>query len=104
LFVMPSLWEGMPYALVEAMAVGVPVIGSDIPGIADIVRPHETGRLAPAGDAAALARTICTALSEDGKSATMAEAGREAVMKAHSRERMLGSLASCYERLMEDRA
>ncbi|MFW6437777.1 MAG: glycosyltransferase family 4 protein, partial [Armatimonadota bacterium] len=99
LFVMPSLWEGMPYALVEAMAVGVAVVGSDIPGIADIVRPQTTGRLAPPGDPEALADMICLALREDGKSATMAEAGREAVMKQHSRERMLASLASCYERL-----
>jgi glycosyltransferase involved in cell wall biosynthesis len=37
---MPSLWEGMPYALVEAMAVGVPVVGSDIPGIAIMMRAH----------------------------------------------------------------
>ncbi|MBD3291444.1 MAG: glycosyltransferase, partial [Armatimonadia bacterium] len=104
LFVMPSLWEGMPYALVEAMAVGVPVVGSDIPGIADIVRPRETGRLAPPGDPAALAETIITALSEDGQSATMAQTAREMVVEEHSRERMLGSLAAVYERLMEDRA
>jgi len=103
LFAMPSLWEGMPYALVEAMAVGVPVVGSDIPGIADICRPQETGRLAPAGDPDALADAICLALSEEGKSATMAEAAREVVMKEHSGERMLGSLAACYERLIEDR-
>ncbi|MFW6156077.1 MAG: glycosyltransferase family 4 protein [Armatimonadota bacterium] len=103
LFVMPSLWEGMPYALVEAMAVGVPVVGSDIPGIADIVRPRQTGRLAPPGDPESLADTILRALREDGKSATMAEAAREMVMSEHSRERMLASLAACYERLMEDR-
>ncbi|MFO8080699.1 MAG: glycosyltransferase family 4 protein [Armatimonadota bacterium] len=104
LFVMPSLWEGMPYALVEAMAVGVPVVGSDIPGIADIVRPRQTGRLAPPGDPAALADTILTALREDGKSATMAETARGMVMSEHSRKRMLASLTACYVRLMEDRA
>ena len=47
LFVMPSLWEGLPYALLEAMAVGVPVVASDITGLADLVRPGETGRLTP---------------------------------------------------------
>ncbi len=103
LFVMPSLWEGMPYALVEAMAVGVPVVGSDIPGIADIVQPNQTGRLSPPGDPDALAETICTALREEGRSATMAETAREIVGREHSRERMLQSLAGCYERLMEDR-
>ncbi len=104
LFVMPSLWEGMPYALVEAMAVGVPVVGSDIPGIADIVQPQRTGRLAPPGDPVALAEAICTALTEDGVSAKMAQAGREVVMREHSRERMLTSLAGAYERLLEVRS
>ncbi|MGI5817901.1 MAG: glycosyltransferase family 4 protein [Armatimonadota bacterium] len=104
LFVMPSLWEGMPYALVEAMAVGVPVVGSDIPGIADVVRPHETGRLTPPGDAVALAATVRAALTEEGKSATMAQTAREMAVSEHSRERMLASLAGCYERLVEDRA
>ncbi len=104
LFVMPSLWEGMPYALVEAMAVGVPVVGSDIPGIADIVRPHQTGRLALADDPAALAEAIRTALTEEGASARMAQAGRDVVMHEHSRERMIASLAGAYERLLEVRA
>ena len=104
LFVMPSLWEGMPYALVEAMAVGVPVVGSDIPGIADIVQPQRTGRLAPPEDPVALADAICTALSEDGPSAKMAQAGREVVMREHSRERMLSSLAGAYEHLVEVRS
>ncbi len=104
LFVMPSLWEGMPYALVEAMAVGVPVVGSDIPGIRDIVQPHSTGRLSRAGDAAALAAAIREALTDEGGSARMAQAARDVVMREHSRERMLSAIAGCYERLLEVKA
>lgn len=104
LFVMPSLWEGMPYALIEAMAVGTPVVGSDIPGIADVIEAHRTGWLTPPGDPAALAETIRAALADEGKSAMMAEAAREVVVREHSRERMLASLANAYERLLEVRA
>ncbi|HCA45963.1 MAG TPA: hypothetical protein DEP45_01030 [Armatimonadetes bacterium] len=104
LFVMPSLWEGMPYALVEAMAVGVPVVGSDIPGIRDVVQPHSTGRLCGAGDAAALAAAIREALTDEGASSRMAQAAREVVMREHSRERMVSAIAGCYERLLEVRA
>lgn len=103
LFVMPSRWEGMPYALVEAMAVGVPVVGTAIPGLTDLIEPPRTGWLAEPGDAASLARTIGQALREEGASARMAEAAREMVVREHSRERMLETLAGIYRRVVEDR-
>ncbi|MGC9318097.1 MAG: glycosyltransferase family 4 protein [Armatimonadota bacterium] len=103
LFVMPSLWEGMPYALVEAMAVGLPVVGSAVPGIVDLIEPGRTGWLAPVGDAEGLAATIVQALREEGISTRMGQAGRELVVREHSRERMLEALAGVYERVVEER-
>ncbi len=104
LIAMPSLWEGMPYALVEAMAVGVPVLGSAIPGILDLIEPGRTGRLVAPGSSEELAGAIVSALRDEGSSARMAEAARELVVRDHSRERMLHTLQGLYERLMEDRA
>ncbi len=103
LFVMPSRWEGMPYALIEAMAVGVPVVGSAIPGIVDVITPGHTGWLAQPDSPADLARAIVAALDEEGMSASMAQAGRDLVMREHSSERMLSTLAALYQRLVEDR-
>jgi len=45
LFVLTSVWEGMPKALLEAMACGLPVIGTDAPGIRDVIKNGETGLL-----------------------------------------------------------
>jgi glycosyltransferase involved in cell wall biosynthesis len=54
--VVPSLWrENAPLSALEARAVGIPVIASDVPGLAEIVEPGVHGALFPPGDAAALA-------------------------------------------------
>lgn len=63
-FVLPSIvaadgqMEGLPVALIEAMACGLPVVSTDLSGIPELVRPGETGLLAPAGDPAGLARAL----------------------------------------------
>ncbi len=57
LVVLPSRWEGLPLTMLEALAVGRPVVGSDIPGIADVLPPG-AGALVPAGDVGALGEAI----------------------------------------------
>jgi len=64
--VLPSIAEGFGLVLIEAMAAGVPVIGTDVPGIREIVRDGETGILAPAHDEVALAGAIDRVV-EDGQ-------------------------------------
>jgi glycosyltransferase involved in cell wall biosynthesis len=57
-YVLPSLHEGMPYTLLEAMACGKPVIGSNIPGINDVIAHDRNGILVPAEDPKELACAI----------------------------------------------
>jgi glycosyltransferase involved in cell wall biosynthesis len=56
--VLPSLYEGIAGAVIEAMLAGTPVIASDLPGVREITEDGRLVRLVPASDPAALARAI----------------------------------------------
>ncbi|MBK6899947.1 MAG: glycosyltransferase family 4 protein [bacterium] len=58
LFVLPSLWEGLPVALVEAMGMGLPVVATEVGGTPEVVNDGTTGLLVRPGDAAMLAAAI----------------------------------------------
>jgi glycosyltransferase involved in cell wall biosynthesis len=79
LFVLPSLWEGLPMALIEAMAAGLPVVATDVSGTRGVVIDGETGLLVPPGDTAALSRAIANLLDNPGRAAQMGSAGRRRV-------------------------
>ncbi len=64
-FVFPSLKEGMPRAILEAMACGKPVLGSDISGIKDVIIHRENGLIVPPRDSKALANAIMLLLEDD---------------------------------------
>ncbi len=71
--------DGIPVALMEAMAAGLPVVASDLPGVRELVRHAETGLLAPSGDAAALAGALRTVAVEPEAAVQRARAARALV-------------------------
>jgi len=77
LFVMTSLREGLPTVVLESFSQGVPVVGTDVSGIRELVRPGETGWLAAQADAEALANTIIQALRNEEEQTKFSKAGRE---------------------------
>ncbi len=76
LFVLPSVKEGLPYAVMEAMTAGLPVIASAIGGVPDLIRHGETGLLVPPQDPAALARAIADLALNPAKRRALAFAAR----------------------------
>ena len=98
LVVNPSLTEGLPNVVLEALSTRAPVVATDVGGVAELILPGKTGRLVPAGDAAALARAIEGALGDPSGTRTMAEEGYRLVSESFS----FAAQASRFGRLCED--
>lgn len=71
-FVLSSRWEGLPRVVIEAMAVGVPVVATDVGGIAEVVEDGASGLLVPSGDHIALANALLRVVDEPGLGARLA--------------------------------
>jgi len=73
-----------PLKLFEAMASGIPVVVSDLPGLGDVVRAHACGLAFPAGDADALARSVAEIAGDVAQSDAMGSRGRNAAVTLYS--------------------
>jgi glycosyltransferase involved in cell wall biosynthesis len=76
LFVFPSLYEGLGGALIEAMALGLPVVASDLPALREVVRAGENADLVAPGDAHGLAQAILGLLHDTERRLMYAERSR----------------------------
>jgi len=99
IFVLPSLSEGIPMALLEAMSLGVPVIATRVGGMPEVVHDRVTGLLVPPGDDRALAEACLELAANPIWAADLAAAGRQFVVLEHSRERAGRALADTYRSL-----
>jgi len=99
-FVLPSLWEGLPIALLEAMAVGVPVIASSVDGSAEVIQPGTSGLLVPAQDVASLVAAMDALLETPALAERLAKAGLERVRHHYTLAAMVRSTERMYRDLM----
>lgn len=101
-FVMPSLWEGLPIALLEAMACGLPVVATRVGGVPEVVEDGKSGFLVELKNPRGLAEKIIKTLemSEEERK-KMGERGRKIVEKKFSIEQMVKEYENLYQELLE---
>lgn len=99
-FVMPSLQEGLGLSVLEAQAMGLPVVASRVGGLPDIIEHNRTGLLVEPRNPQALAQGIVEILSHPAKAWDMGRAARMFVEKNYSSARMVRSTINLYEQLV----
>ena len=101
--VLPSLTEGLPYVLLEAMLFKVPILATDVGGIPNIVINDVTGYLVPPGDVQSLKNGMEKMLNNPEKTLEMAEEGYKLVHEKYSARRMAEDYSRLYDSMINDR-
>lgn len=96
-FALPSRYEGLPTAVVEAMICGVPVVATAVNAVPDLVVPGETGLLVPPRRPALMAAAIGELLDSPALAARMAAAARARISGQYGEESLRSALLEAYE-------
>jgi len=102
-FVLPSRDEGFGLVFLEAMAVGVPVIGTRVIGSEDAVEDGATGLLVPYADAPALAQAVRRLLDDTELRCRLRDTAGERVRRSCSREQFAAQVEAVYRELLQGR-
>ena len=102
IFVFPSLYEGLPGALVEAMLAGKPIIASAIPEVREVNRPETHGTLCPPADDRALAAAMLQLAGDDERRLHFSTSARRAAMARYDINQVVRSTETFYEQTLRD--
>ena len=102
LFVMPSLWEGLPLSLVLAMGAGLPVVATRVAGIPEVVQDGVTGLLVPPADVPALGSELARLVSDPVLRQTLGAAAAAFVRPRFGVDRYVDAVTSLYDRLLAE--
>jgi glycosyltransferase involved in cell wall biosynthesis len=97
---LPSYREGLPKALLEAAATGLPVVATDVPGCREIARPGVNGWLVPARDSRALAAALREAIAREDLRGLYGKRGREIVEMEFSLAYVIEQTLKVYDELL----
>ena len=100
IFALPSLWEGLPLALILAMGAARPVVATGIAGIPEAVTDGKTGLLVPPGDSAAIGAALARLCADPAERRRMGHAARESVRDRFGADAYTRSVTDLYEELL----
>lgn len=102
-FVLPSLSEGLPLALLEAMFAGCPIVASDVGEVRKVLADGEAGILVPAGDAVALAQALDNLLQAPDHARELAGRAKYRATSDYGISRMVARYAALYQEILPAR-
>jgi glycosyltransferase involved in cell wall biosynthesis len=100
ILVRPSLLEGMPLTVLEAMACGLPVVATPVSGTAELVRHGENGLLVPSADPASLARAILRLMADESLREAQGREGRRLVERGYGWDAVAAKTLAVYRELL----
>ena len=100
--VLPSLSEGFPFVLLEALAMGCPVVASQVNGVPELIEDHKTGLLVPPRNPQALEAAIREILSDPTVASKMGAVGRAVVRERFTVDRMVADTMAIFDAAMKD--
>jgi glycosyltransferase involved in cell wall biosynthesis len=101
-FVLTSRFEGLPRAVLQAFAAGVPVVATCVDGVPEVVVDGVTGRLVAPGDDEAAARAVVDLLRKPSEAARLAEVARTRLVGSFEISRMLTEIEEIYSELLDE--
>ncbi|MGB9006902.1 MAG: glycosyltransferase family 4 protein [Candidatus Aminicenantales bacterium] len=99
-FVLPSLWEGLPYVLVEAAYLRKPIVATAVDGNPEVIEDGKTGLLIPPADPSALAATVILLVQDKTLAGRLAKAARFAIPPRFGLKKMIGETQQLYQDLV----
>ena len=104
IFVLPSLWEGLPLVLLEAAAMGKPIVATGIDGVREVIRDGETGLLVPPANPGRLAEAILRLLQDKALARKLGENARATIPPSFTLSKMVEETEQLYLRLFQEAA
>jgi glycosyltransferase involved in cell wall biosynthesis len=100
MFVMPSLWEGLPLSMVLAMGAGLPVVATSVAGIPEVVHDGHSGLLVPPGDAPALGAALSQLVRSSDLRRALGTVAQASALPRYGVDGYVSSVTALYDRLL----
>jgi glycosyltransferase involved in cell wall biosynthesis len=99
--IMTSHYEGIPRALMESMALGIPVVATDVPGTRTLIRSGQTGLLVEYGDIAGMSSALAQVLTEPALAVRLGESGRYLVQTKFNEYAVADRVEEVYNHILK---